>query len=182
MALRYKSKMHLTEKEVRYAMKHSTSNREAAAFLGISSPTYKKYAVTFIDPDTGKSLYEMHKRVSSKGMTRQPRRTRVMVKSRYQGVEGLLRILDGEFPGYKNIKGLLQRMIDEGLEAPRCGQCGFDEARITDDTVPLVLHAKDGDLTNLRRENLIALCYNCYYLSVGDYNIAKKGQVKKHEQ
>ena len=49
-----------------------------------------------------------------------------------------------------------------------CGSCGYDERRITDDTVPLLLDHIDGDNENHRVENLQMLCLNCYYQQSGN--------------
>ena len=34
--------------------------------------------------------------------------------------------------------------------------------------MPLLLHFKDNNKKNYRKENIQFLCYNCYYLSIGD--------------
>lgn len=150
----------LTMDDIRYAMRNSKSNRGAARFLKISHPTYKKYAQLYIDEETGKSLYEIHKNKSGVGIARRG-------YSKYSGKKGLKEILAGKHPEYHG-KNLKQRLIKEGYRAECCEECGFDERRITDYTVPLILVWKDGDKTNHLDENLLLICYNCFYLTQSD--------------
>lgn len=170
MPLRYRPKLHLTEREVRYAMKHSDNNTQAAAFLGIHFNTYKQYAKMFSEevtlPDGSvieQSLYDVHKKQGNK-----TKRVRVGVKSKYQGLEGLMDILSGKFPQYRGGKRFMQRLLDEGIFAPVCNLCGYCEVRITDQTVPLILDYIDGDTTNHHKDNLQLLCFNDFYNTVGD--------------
>ena len=53
--------LNLLKTNILYAMENSKSNMEAARFLRVSYPTYKKYAKMYKDDDTGQSLFEMHK-------------------------------------------------------------------------------------------------------------------------
>ena len=49
-----------------------------------------------------------------------------------------------------------------------CCKCEFNEQRVTDYRVPLLLNYKDGNKKNWKRDNLELLCYNCYFLFIGD--------------
>ena len=49
-----------------------------------------------------------------------------------------------------------------------CSNCGFKERRVVDYKIPLILHFKDKNKQNYRKENIELLCYNCYFLTVGD--------------
>ena len=51
----------LTENQIRYAMKNTPSNRQAATFLRVSFNSYKKYALQYIDSESGLSLWELQK-------------------------------------------------------------------------------------------------------------------------
>lgn len=150
----------LTEGDVRYAMKNSRSNREASRFLNISYPTYKKYASIYYDDETGKSLFELHKNKAGIGI---PRRT----PSKYSGKAGLQDILEGKYPEYSG-RNLKNRLIQEGYRAEECEYCSFNERRITDYTVPLILVWLDGDKSNHMNDNLVLICYNCFYLTHND--------------
>jgi hypothetical protein len=77
--------------------------------------------------------------------------------------------LEGKRPNYNRfrLKGLL---IKYGFLHEECSRCGFHEQRITDLTVPLMLHFKDGNRKNFNHENLELVCFNCYYLQIGNLN------------
>ena len=60
-------KRDLTENVIRNAMKHTQSNFQAARYLNITIETYRKYAKLYVDLETGKNLYELHKNNSGKG-------------------------------------------------------------------------------------------------------------------
>ena len=52
------------------AMRHTKSNMAAARFLGCSYPHYKKFAETYIDEETGKTLLEIHMNRAGKGISK----------------------------------------------------------------------------------------------------------------
>jgi len=148
--------LNLTEAQIRYAMKNSKSNSEAARFLNVSFTTYQKYSKQYIDAESGKTLYELHKNQKGKG-----------VKKAYnvtKGIYALKDILEGKYPKY-GVHFLKKRLINAGLEdfPHECHQCGYKEKRITDDTIPLILDHMDDDWTNHKRENIRFLCYNCFH-------------------
>lgn len=172
MPLWYRKKLNLTEREVKYAMSKTKSNAEAAAFLGISVPAYKTYAKLYKDPETGLSLYDLHKNQGGKGV-KHYNASRWM---KYAGLDGLQRILDGEYPEYTGVN-LKARIIKEGVFPEECAYCGFSEKRITDLTCPLLLVWKDGNKRNHKKDNLELVCYNCYYLCYQD--LKHKSQIKR---
>ena len=94
-----------------------------------------------------------------------------------RGKHGLLDILEGKHRdvNHHNLKG---RLLRNGIFEEKCDTCNFEDRRITDYTVPLLLDWIDGDKTNHKRENLRMLCYNCYYMEVGN---PCGGGLKKHE-
>jgi hypothetical protein len=150
--------LNLTEAQIRYAMKNSKSNSEAARFLNVSFTTYQKYAKLYVDEDSGKTLYEIHK--NQKG---------VGVKKPYnvdKGIYALQDILDGKYPDY-GVHFLKKRLINNAHKMPdfphECHSCGYNESRITDGNIPLVLDHMDDDWTNHKRENIRFLCYNCFH-------------------
>lgn len=152
----------ITEREIRYAMQHSTSNLDAARFLRITVPTYKKYAKLFIDEATGLDLYELHK-------INNPKKPRNKLRNKWfqKGKELMDAILCGEVkaPITWQFKYFL---IREGIIEEKCQDCGFCERRITDGSIPLIMIFMDGDRTNGRRENFKLICYNHYYLYLGN--------------
>lgn len=150
--------MNLTEAQLRYAMKNSKSNSAAARFLNISLTTYQKYAKLYIDEETGKTLWDVHKNQKGKG-----------VKKPYnvgKGKYALEDILDGKYPEY-SVHLLKKRLINNADKLENfpheCHSCGYNEKRLSDGTIPLVLDHIDEDWKNHKRENLRFLCYNCFH-------------------
>lgn len=152
----------LDESSIRFAMKNTKSNNEAARFLKVAISTYKRYAKKYIDPDTGESLYDLHKNQGGAGLTKYGGRRSVGNNTEY-----LEKVFRGEI---KNppIYAIARKMIQSGYLEECCGNCGFEERRVTDYKIPLKLDFIDGDKRNTRRENIRLLCLNCYFLMVGD--------------
>jgi hypothetical protein len=154
--------LNLTEREVRYAMANSRSNKEASRYLGCSYATYRKYAQMYRDEDTGITLWDMHKNQAGKGLHKESAHEKSYKKA------DIFDILDGKHPTYNGLR-LSTRLIEECIFPEECANCGFSEKRITDYKVPLKLTWKDGDLSNHKKENLEFLCYNCYFLLQGEF-------------
>lgn len=153
-----KAAYNLTESDIRFAMQHSQSNLSAARFLGVSYPTYTRYAKMYVDSATGKTLYELHSKVGgTKGFKRVKNRKEI----------SLIDVLEGKVPSFPADQ-LKSRLLKEGLMIEECEYCGFNERRITDGSVPLVMIWKDGDFTNHKRDNLELCCYNHYFLMYDD--------------
>ncbi len=148
----------ISEAQIRYAMKNSQSNKGAARFLSITGITYKKYAKQYIDSESGKSLYELHKNITGKGISRNGGNS-----NRGKSLED---ILDGKHPEYP-IHELKKRLMKFQTIPCVCSLCGHNERRITDEKMPLLLDCIDGDIHNLHRDNLRWLCYNCMFLAGG---------------
>lgn len=142
----------LLESEIIEAQDRSRSGAEAARYLRVSYKTYKKYADMY-------GIADRLKNQSGKGIQ----------KSRSTANQGtpLADIYSGKKPDYKPWL-LKKRMIDAGHKNDACEICGFDERRLIDDKVPLKLHYVDGDRTNHAFDNIQLICYNCYFLTVGN--------------
>lgn len=157
---RGRSAFDLPESDIRYAMSNTKSNAEAARFLKISFTTYKKYAKMYIDSATGKTLYDLHTNQAGVGINKDSVRATA-------GQYSIDKLLQGEYPNYPSWK-LRNRLLALAILPECCNSCGYEERRITDDTVPLLLDHIDGDETNHRIENLQMLCLNCYYQQSGN--------------
>ena len=148
----------ILESEIRHAMKNTLSNRAAARFLGIDYRTYKKYAELYLD--NGTNLFEVHKNQRGIGLTHKS-------KKGYKNKFPIKEVIKGMHPSHPPAK-LKERLFVEAYKAEECDVCSFDERRMTDYTIPLMLDWIDGDKTNHMLDNLRILCLNCYYLQVGN--------------
>lgn len=162
----------LSEAVIRNAMKHTQSNFQAARYLNVTIETYRKYSKLYIDQETGKTLYELHKNNSGKGIKK--------VNWKHDiSVEKLNQIMSSESYRAVNLQKLKGRLIYEGILRTECYKCGHHEKRVVDYKQPLLLSFKDGNKHNWRLENLQMLCYNCYFLFVG--NLFSEKQVHRME-
>jgi len=138
--------------EVEEAQRRARSAAEAARILGVCYNTYKKWAKAY---GVFENLINQPGIGISKGGN--------IRKGRY-ALEDLLK---GMYPTYP-VKKLQARIIKNGYLAEECAVCGFNEKRITDYKVPLKLNHLNGDITDHRFENIELLCFNCWFLTVGN--------------
>lgn len=147
----------LTKDDILRAMKVTRSNFAAARYLHVSYPTYKKYATMYTDKETGKNLLEVHKNQSGKGIPKY-----LSAKGK---VPPLVDLMEGRVsPDNFSPQKIKQRLLFEALIEERCYKCGFDERRVVDAKIPLILQHKDGNKRNWNLTNLEMLCYNCSFL------------------
>ena len=142
------------------AMNKTLSNRAAARSLNVSYQHFKKWAKLYQNED-GKTLFDAHKNQSGKGIPK---------FLRGQGKEpALLDIIEGRVDASSFSPDKIKyRLITEGHLLEECSSCGFKERRVVDYKIPLILHFKDKNKQNYRKENIELLCYNCYFLTIGD--------------
>ena len=171
------NKIILTKDEVLRAQKHTKSNRAAARYLGVSYNLYKRYASTFNDNETGKTLFDKHLNRQGKGIKKH---LGGYGKSKKYHQHPLEDVLEGRVDVSNYTVDILKtRLIQEGFLLEQCNCCSFEERRVVDYKVPLVLNFKDKNKKNWKRDNLEFLCYNCYFLNVG--NIWSDNQLKQME-
>jgi hypothetical protein len=152
--------LNIERQEIERAMRESLSNKAAAKYLGVSFTTYRKYARMYRNSD-GVSLYDAHKNQSAKGIPKFGKRKHDM--------SSIIDIMEGVVPKtFVSIKILKHQMIQHGILKEACCRCGFKEQRILDYKVPLIMNFKDGDKKNWKLNNVEFLCYNCYFLCVGE--------------
>jgi hypothetical protein len=152
----------LSKEDILRAMNVTQSNRAAARYLHVSYIHYKKWAKNYDATESGyKSLFEQHLNQSGKGIPK-------FLKG--SGKEpALLDIIEGRVDASSFSPDKLKyRLITEGHLAEECATCGFHERRVSDYKMPLLLHFKDNNKKNYRQENIELLCYNHYFLTVGD--------------
>ena len=159
----------LSEAQIRYACDNTTSNSEAAKWLHVSFATWKKYAKMYIDEPTGKTLYDLHK---ENGFAKRL----VLPQTRYRRKASapwafqptpIDEVFANKHPKY-SLHAFKSRLIKEGWIPERCSCCGFQERRQYDYEIPLKMHWIDGNKQNYALENIQLLCYNCYFINVGN--------------
>lgn len=148
----------LLEHEIKEVQKKARSAMEAARLLGVSYNTYKKYARKY-------GIFEDLKNPNGIGI-----RKGYNIK---RGKYSLEDIIKGKYPEYPVWK-LKQRILLNGYMLEKCNNCGFEERRVTDNRVPLVLDFIDGNRKNHLYDNLRMLCFNCSYLINGNLTGPRK--------
>jgi hypothetical protein len=153
-----------SREDILRAMRFTKSNRAASRYLGCSYQHYKPYAKLFrldeSDPNSP-TLFDAHKNQSGKGIPKfLPNRRK----------EPNVKLIFESGTGWESFtpEKIKSRGIAEGYLREQCYHCGFDERRVTDYKVPLLLNFKDSNRNNYLVDNLELLCYNDYFLLVAD--------------
>jgi hypothetical protein len=153
-----------TKSDLLKAMQYTKSIRAAARYLGCSyqhiKPYFKMFRVDDMDLNSP-TLFEVHKNQNGFGIPKfLPNKRK----------EPNVKLLFKEGTGYESftVEKIKIRGITEGYLKDKCYTCGFEEKRITDYKSPLLLNFKDNNKCNYLLDNLELLCYNCYYLYVGE--------------
>jgi len=150
----------LTKEMILAAMSQTKSNRAACRYLNVSYIHYKRWAKLY-KSDTHDNLFEQHKNQCGKGIPK---------FLRGKGKEpALIDIIEGRVDASSFSPDKIKyRLITEGHLLEECATCKFSERRVSDYKMPLLLHFKDNNKKNYRKENIELLCYNHYFLTVGD--------------
>jgi|TARA_B100002019_G_C21272705_1_gene603312 hypothetical protein len=159
----------LSKEMILAAMENTQSNKAAARYLNVSYMHYKKWAEFFVDKDTGETLWQKHSNQAGKGVPKFFKKYKDKVK--------LDDILNGRIDATNFEPQFLKyRLIEEGYLYEECSECGFHERRVSDYKIPLLLNFKDGNKKHWGLNNLELLCYNHYFLKVGDVFTEKQEQ------
>ena len=149
-------------------MAKTKSNMAAARFLNVSYQHYKKWAKIY-GSTTHENLFDEHKNQCGKGI---PKFLRVGGKE-----PALLDLIEGRANASSfTPEKIKYRLITEGYLEEKCSQCDFKERRVLDYKMPLLLHFKDNNKKNYHLTNIEMLCYNHYFLTVGDIFTNKQVQ------
>ena len=169
--LKFRKQKIITKEQLLNAMKMTKSNMSCARYLGISYMHYSRYAKSYIDEESGKTLFDLHKNQAGKG-----------IRKHLGGKDPDLKsLMDGElYIKSYNLNRYKDRLIQEGYIEEKCNSCGFTEQRVHDYKSPLLIHFKDKNKENWRIENIELLCYNCYFLYIGD--VFNEKQIKHIEE
>ena len=144
----------LSKEMIVAAQANTKSNMAAARYLHVSYQHYKRYAKLY-------NLFENHKNQSGKGI---PKFLKDGKKE-----PALLDIIEGRVSAASFSPAKIKyRLIEAGYLLEQCSMCGFQERRVLDYKIPLLLHFKDNNKSNYSKENTELLCYNHYFLTVGD--------------
>jgi hypothetical protein len=159
----------LSKEMIVAAQAKTKSNMAAARYLHVSYQHYKRYAKMY-------KVFEGHKNQSGKGIPKFLKGT---------GKEpALLDIIEGRVSSaHFSPAKIKYRLIEEGYLLEQCSMCGFQERRVLDYKMPLLLHFKDNNKSNYTRDNIELLCYNHYFLTVGDIFTEKDvKQIESHQE
>ena len=144
----------LSKEMIMAAQAKTKSNMAAARYLHVSYQHYKKWAKLY-------KLFDGHKNQAGKGIPKflkGPKKMPHMLEI----IEG--RIAASSFDPNK----LKYALIEQGYLLEECAVCSFKERRVMDYKMPLLLHFKDNNSNNYSLDNIQLLCYNHYFLTVGD--------------
>lgn len=160
----------LSKDQILAAMSQTLSNMAAARWLNVSYVHYKRWAKHY-DATEGEynNLFEQHLNPSGKGIPK--------FLSNSGKEPALVDIIEGRVDASSfSPEKIKYRLVTEGYLLEECNQCSFHERRVLDYKIPLLLHFKDKNKKNYRKENIEFLCYNCYFLTIGDIFSEKQVQ------
>lgn len=159
----------LSKEQIVAAQAKTQSNMAAARYLHVSYQHYKRYAKMY-------NLFDSHKNQAGKGIPKFIRGT-----SKFPAIIDIIegRVAASSFDPNK-IKYVL---IEQGYILEECAVCKFKERRVLDYKVPLLLHFKDKNSNNYSLDNIQLLCYNHYFLQVGDiFNKQDEKQIETQQE
>lgn len=154
---RERRKRGLSLQLIQEAINNTKSNSQAAKYIGVSYPTYRKYAKKY-----GK--WEEHLNPKGIGCAH------ILTKKTDHGklIYTLDKLIEGKIPKYWTNTVLKFKLISAALLKEECLVCGFNERRILDLKIPLLIDYIDCNYENRRVDNIRLLCHNCYFLYVGN--------------
>ena len=164
----------LKKEQILAAMAKTKSNRAAARYLNVSYVHYKKWAKLYQDEETRETLFDKHLNPSGKGIPK--------FLSDKGKEPAILDIIEGRIdPSHFTPDKIKEKLIKEGFLKEECAICGFHELRVLDYKSPLLMHFQDGNKKNYKDGNVQLLCYNHYFLNVGDiFNDRDITQIEGH--
>jgi len=159
----------LSKEQIVAAQAKTLSNMAAARYLHVSYQHYKRYAKLY-------KLFADHKNQSGKGIPKFLNSGKKM-PAMVEIIEG--RIAASSFDPNK----LKYSLIEQGYLLEECAVCKFKERRVLDYKIPLLLHFKDKNSNNYSLDNVQLLCYNDYFLTVGDiFNKKDEQQIETQQE
>jgi hypothetical protein len=165
-----------TRDQILEAMSKTKSVKAAARYLNCSYQHLKPFMKKYVHPETGETLFDMHKNQCGKGIPKFISHNNTFKKRE----PAILDIVEGRVDAsHFSPEKLKYRMIEAGLIEECCSNCNFNERRVTDYKMPLIMHFKDGNTKHYGLDNVQLLCYNCYFLFYG--SIFSEREIEKLE-
>lgn len=167
----------LTKEQIQLAMRMTKSNKAAARYLNVSYIHYKMWARQYYEFEGGRNLFEIHKNQAGKGVAKFFKVSGA--KTKWKTID----IIEGRIsPTHFKTEDIKKRMIEEGYLKEECAICGFHDRRLNDYKVPLILNFKDNNCNHYNLGNIRFLCYNCYFINVGEiFNSKDMIQLETHQ-
>lgn len=165
----------LSKSMILSAMSKTKSNLGAARYLGVSYQHYKKWAKNYEATEEGyETLFAQHKNQCGKGIPK-------FIKGSKKE-PAILDIIEGRVSAsHFNPDKIKYRLIESGYLAEECSVCKFNERRVLDYKIPLLLNFKDNNKLNYSLGNIELLCYNHYFLQIGDiFTKTDELQIESH--
>ena len=168
----------LTKEQVLLAMKMTKSNKAAALYLNCSYIHYKQWAKRYVEFEGGRNLFDIHKNQAGKGIPKF-----LAGNSGKKSSWDVLDVIEGRIAAtHFRPEDIKKKMIDEGHLKEECAMCSFHERRVNDYKIPLILDFKDNNPNHYNLGNIRFLCYNCYFLNVGEiFNDKDIKQLETHQ-
>ena len=128
----------LTKNMILNAQKETISGRQAAKWLKVSYPTYRKWAKYY-------KIFEQHKNQEGVGVKKGWASYKIPLEKFFDGEKNL--------PSNYSLKTLKKRLIEEGYMQEECSHCGYNENNLLTEKVCLKLDFIDDDSKNMNFEN-----------------------------
>lgn len=155
----------LQENDFKELVKQYSSLEAIANALNISKRILLKYAKIYAFSNS-ETYYEYFQRMKKW----KPTKTTIYNKNVRQKVMDIIaNKRTNTFP----VGDLMYMLFRYELKKECCEVCGCGERRTHDGRKPLILTFKNkGNIRNYNLDNLQILCYNCYFMTVGDVSYA----------
>ena len=148
----------LTKNMILNAQKETISGRQAAKWLKVSYPTYRKWAKYY-------DIFEQHLNQSGIGIKKGWASYRIPLEDFFDGKR--------ELPTNYSGRVLKKRMLEEGYLQEECSHCGYNESMFDSEQVCLNIDFIDDNNKNISLDNIRLLCANCYLSFNGNFPKSK---------
>ncbi len=148
---------------------HASNRTHLQDLLQISKHTFvSRYSSMMVEEEGISVLQWVKDYFKDVGVRQRPKEEVKIIReldvaySAYDIITGIVR------PNVYNYNDIADSLIKENLLPDCCNRCGFNNRRIANYKVPLILINNNDEANNFTLKNLELICYNCYYIEVGD--------------